>query len=131
MTISRRIHDSNLQLTIHFSGWYASTEVLRDLTDEGRYNMLTPVAEALGMDAEMKPGEAPLWIDDVMAILSKAVYHSFKTAKIAMIDHHTLINMFWTWYHDELRHRGYCPTNWKWVIVSSDIAFFVKIHICI
>lgn len=75
------------------SGWYANTEVLRDLTDAGRYNMLGPAAKALGMDVDTKPGEAPLWIDDVMAILSKAVYHSFKTAKIAMIDHHNLINV--------------------------------------
>ena len=119
--------------------------MLRDLTDESRYNMLVPVAKALGMDADTKPGEAPLWIDDVMAILSKAVYHSFKTAKIAMIDHHNLINMFWDWYHDEMKSRSYCvssgnfvvsvllvhldahklhsllplqPVNWKWVIVS-------------
>ena len=74
-------------------GWYANTEVLRDLTDKGRYNMLVPVAKALGMDADTKPGEAPFWIDDVMAILSKAVFHSFRTAKIAMIDHHNLINV--------------------------------------
>jgi len=93
------------------TGWYASTEVLRDLTDESRYNMLVPVAKALGMDADTKPGEAPLWIDDVMAILSKAVYHSFKTAKIAMIDHHNLINMFWDWYHDEMKSRSYCVSN--------------------
>ena len=74
-------------------GWYANTEVLRDLTDEGRYNMLVTAAKALGMDADTKPGDAPLWIDDVMAILSKAVYHSFKASKIAMIDHHNLINV--------------------------------------
>ena len=81
--------------------------------------MLVPVAKALGLDSDTKPGDAPLWIDDVMAILNKAVFYSFKTAKIAMIDHHNLINMFWDWYHDELKSRKYCPVNWKWVIVSN------------
>ncbi len=101
------------------SGWYASTEVVRDLTDESKYNLLTPVAEALGFDTDTKPGEAPLWIDMVMAILSMAVYHSFQKSKIAMVDHHNLINMFFDWYNDEMKHRGFCPTNWKWVIVST------------
>ena len=27
-----------------------------------------------------------------------------------------LIDMFWTWYHDEMKSRRYCPVNWKWVI---------------
>lgn len=101
-----------------FNGWYANTEVLRDLTDESRFNMLLPVAEALGMEIDTKPGEAPLWKDEVMHILSSAVYHSFKSAKIAMIDHHTLIDMFWIWYKEEMKTRKYCPVNWKWVIVS-------------
>jgi len=105
-----------LYTAVPFNGWYASTEVLRDLTDESRYNMLVPVAKVLGMETDTKPGDAPLWIDDCMAILSKAVFHSFKTSKIAMIDHHNLINMFWEWYHDELKSRRYCPVNWKWVI---------------
>jgi hypothetical protein len=110
-----------------FNGWYANTEVLRDLTDECRFNMLLPVAEALGMDVEIKRGEAPLWKDEVMHILSSAVYHSFKTAKIAMIDHHTLIDMFWIWYREEMQTRNYCPVNWKWVIVSRASTFFRSI----
>ncbi|KAL9178842.1 hypothetical protein ACHAXT_003973 [Thalassiosira profunda] len=101
---------------VPFNGWYASTEVLRDLTDESRYNMLKPVGTALGMDTDTKPGDAPLWIDDVMAIVNRAVYHSFKASKIAMVDHHTLINSFWGWYHDEMKVRKYCPVNWKWVV---------------
>ncbi len=77
---------------------------MRDLTDEGRYNLLVPAAKVLGFDPDTKPGEAPLWIDYVMAILSMAVYHSFQSSKIAMIDHHNLINMFYDWYNDELKN---------------------------
>jgi len=105
-----------LYTAVPFNGWYANTEVLRDLTDKSRYNMLVPVAKSLGLDPETKPGDEPLWKDEVMAVLNKAVYHSFKKAKIAMIGHHTLIEMFWQWYNDEMLHRGFCPVNWKWVI---------------
>ena len=104
-----------------FQGWYASTEVVRDLTDETRYNLLAPIAKACGFDPETKVGEAPMWIDYVMAILNMAVYHSFKSAKISMVDHHTLINGFYDWYNDEMKHRKYCPVNWKWVIVSCSM----------
>jgi nitric-oxide synthase len=110
-----------------FNGWYANTEVLRDLTDECRFNMLIPVAKALGMDTDTKPGEAPLWKDEVMHILSSAVLHSFKSARIAMIDHHTLIDMFWTWYQEEIHTRKYCPVNWKWVIVSTNAPMHISI----
>ncbi len=105
-----------LYSAVPFNGWYANTEVLRDLTDESRYNMLLPVARALGLDTTTKPGDEPLWKDEAMAILNKAVYHSFKKAKIAMTGHHNLIEMFWQWYNDEMLHRKYCPVNWKWVI---------------
>ncbi|KAL7542688.1 hypothetical protein ACHAXR_011997 [Thalassiosira sp. AJA248-18] len=101
---------------VPFNGWYANTEVVRDLVHDGRYNMLVPVARALGMDVDIKPGEAPFWKDEVMHILSMAVFHSYKFAKVAMIDHHTLIDMFWAWYNNEMRLRRYCPVNWKWVI---------------
>eukprot|EP00985_Skeletonema_marinoi_P017024 scaffold9252_cov160-Skeletonema_marinoi.AAC.15 len=99
---------------VPFNGWYANTEVLRDLTDVSRYNMLVPVARALGLDPDTKPGDEPLWKDEVMTVLNKAVYHSFKVSKIAMIGHHQLIDMFWVWYNDEMRHRRYCPVNWNW-----------------
>ena len=101
---------------VPFNGWYANTEVLRDLTDASRYNMLFPVARALGLDPDTKPGDEPLWKDEVMTVLNKAIYHSFKVSKIAMIGHHNLIDNFWEWYKDEMRHRRYCPVNFKWII---------------
>lgn len=33
-----------------FNGWYAVTEVVRNLTDEGRFNLCEPVAKALGLE---------------------------------------------------------------------------------
>lgn len=52
---------------------YANTEVVRDLTDEDRYNLLVPIGKALGFDVDTKPGEAPFWIDHVMSILAMVV----------------------------------------------------------
>ena len=89
-----------------------------DLIDEGRYNMIVPIAKALGMNVEMKAGEPPYYKEDVIAILCKAIYHSYKTSKVALVDHHSLIDMFYDWYEAESVSRGYCPVNWKWVIVS-------------
>jgi len=89
-----------------------------DLIDEGRYNMIVPIAKALGMNVEMKAGEPPYYKEDVIAILCKAIYHSYKTSKVALVDHHNLIDMFYDWYEAESVSRGYCPVNWKWVIVS-------------
>eukprot|EP00581_Thalassiosira_minuscula_P018097 CAMPEP_0183714154 /NCGR_PEP_ID=MMETSP0737-20130205/8790_1 /TAXON_ID=385413 /ORGANISM="Thalassiosira miniscula, Strain CCMP1093" /LENGTH=1265 /DNA_ID=CAMNT_0025943059 /DNA_START=110 /DNA_END=3907 /DNA_ORIENTATION=+ len=105
-----------LYTAVPFNGWYADTEVLRDLIDEDRYNLMVPIAKALGLNTELKAGEPPYYKEEVSWILCKAIYHSFKTAKVAMIDHHTLIDMFWVWYNNEMVSRKYCPVNWKWVI---------------
>ena len=47
--------------------------MVRDLTDEGRYNLLVPVGKALGFDVDAEPGEAPFWIDHAMSNLSMVV----------------------------------------------------------
>lgn len=73
--------------------------------------MLLPVANILGIDVD----DDPLWKDEVMAILNKAIHHSFKAAKVAIVDNHTLIDGFNNWYNSEMKTRQYCPVNWKWV----------------
>ena len=142
---------------VPFNGWYANTEVVRDITDECRLNMLVPIGKALGMETDTKPGEAPLWKDEAMHILSSAVYHSFKTAKVnelilisncfadsckelkelvstsllqvEMVDHHTLIDMFWDWYRDEMKSRKFCPVNYKVCISYVNVCFVVCIRL--
>ena len=104
------IHIGVLMSLLH-RRWYASTEVLRDLTDKSRYNMLLPVANILGIDMD----DDPLWRDEVMTILNKAIHHSFKAAKVAIVDNHTLLDGFNNWYNSEMKTRRYCPVNWKWV----------------
>ena len=70
--------------------------------------MIVPIAKALGMNVEMKAGEPPYYKEDVMSILCKAIYHSYKTSKVAMVDHHNLIDMFYDWYEAEMSSRKYC-----------------------
>ena len=73
--------------------------------------MLLPVANILGTDMD----DNPVWKDEVMAILNKAIHYSFNAAKVAIVDNHTLIDGFYKWYHSEMKTRQYCPVNWKWV----------------
>lgn len=95
-----------------FNGWYADTEVVRDLADEGRYDMLPKIAGILGLN----PCRNPLWRDEALTVLNKAVLHSFHQSQRGMVDHHALIRGFVKWYHKEKQTRGYCPGNWKWII---------------
>lgn len=60
-----------------FTGWYADTEVVRNLTDSGRYNMCTDVATCLGLDTR---SDSSMWRDRVILEISVAVMHSFKEA---------------------------------------------------
>eukprot|EP00970_Alexandrium_tamarense_P014481 scaffold4172_cov212-Alexandrium_tamarense.AAC.3 len=83
----------NSHILLRHISMYSNTEVLRDLTDEYRYNLLVPVANSLGIDPNTKPGEAPLWKDEAMMVLSKAIVHSFKKAKMSIIDQHALIDL--------------------------------------
>jgi len=96
-----------------FNGWYSVTEITRNLTDEGRYNLAPLVGAKLGLDVR---SEAALWRDMAMSEIARAVLHSFARAGIAMVDHHTLLRSFMQWYPKELAERGYCPGNWKWIM---------------
>jgi hypothetical protein len=97
-----------------FYGWYMVTEIAtRNFGDEGRYNVLPQVAQALGIDAST---EETLWRDHALAAINYAVLHSFKRMRVSMVDHHTAAKSFADWYGSEMATRGYCPGNWKWII---------------
>ncbi|CAJ1419388.1 unnamed protein product [Effrenium voratum] len=98
---------------IPFNGWFADTEVVRNLSDANRYNRLPDIAKAMGLQMEH---DSTLWKDEALVVLDKAVMHSFSHASLCMVDHHTMLEAFWHWYREELRLRGWCPGNWKWII---------------
>lgn len=78
-------------------------EVVRDLCDEHRYNMLPAVAEAMminhGRRRLQDDGhhDDVLWKDKAQLLINEAVLHSFAAAKVSMVDHHTLIDGFYNW----------------------------------
>lgn len=96
-----------------FSGWYSVTEICRNLTDPSRYDLSRLVATRMGIDTRT---EATLWRDLAISEVGAAVLHSFAVAGFAMTDHHTLLAQFHAWYRSEMRNRGFCPGNWKWII---------------
>jgi len=97
-----------------FNGWYMVTEIAtRNFGDEGRYNLLPKIAQAMGIDTST---EETLWRDHALAAINYAVLHSFKRARVSMVDHHTAAASFAQWRDEELATRGYSPGNWKWVL---------------
>ena len=97
-----------------FNGWYMVTEIAtRNFGDESRYNLLPKIAEAMGIDSST---EETLWRDHALAAVNFAVLYSFKRARVSIVDHHTAAASFAQWHAEELKNRGYCPGNWKWII---------------
>ena len=50
------------------SGWYADTEIVRNMSDEGRYNMLPAIAAGLGLDTTTNTA---LWKDAAILALNQ------------------------------------------------------------
>lgn len=89
-----------------FNGWYSVTEIVRNLTDEHRYNLTEAVALKMGLNTKT---EMSLWRDISMTEIAIAILHSFSTVGYAIVDHNTLMQEFYAWYHKEMKERGYCP----------------------
>ncbi|KXZ51520.1 hypothetical protein GPECTOR_12g483 [Gonium pectorale] len=96
-----------------FNGWYAVTEIVRNITEEGRYDQCPAIASKLGLDTRT---DANMWRDQCIVVATQAIMHSFRAAGYGMVDHHTLMKNFWGWYNKEKERRGYSPGNWKWII---------------
>ena len=53
-----------------FSGWYADSEVTRNLSDEGRYNQLPLIAEHMGLSTS---SNTTLWRDAALVVLNQVL----------------------------------------------------------
>ncbi len=74
------------------SGVYQGTEIGSfNLGDPQRYNALPEVAAALGLDTGDKN---PLWRDQALVELNRAVLHSFAADGVRIMDHHALSGSF-------------------------------------
>ena len=78
--------------TAPFNGWYMVTEIaVRNFTDNYRYNLLEKVAEAFEFDT-LKNNS--LNKDRALVELNHAVYYSFKSEGVSIVDHLTASKQF-------------------------------------
>ena len=97
-----------------FSGYYMATEIAcRNFGDEHRYNLLPRVAEKMGLDVRSRQS---LWRDRAMVELNAAVLHSFRTAGVSIVDHHTASGQFMRHVGNEERCGREVPGDWSWLV---------------
>ncbi|MDP1598985.1 nitric oxide synthase oxygenase [Phenylobacterium sp.] len=95
-----------------FNGFYMATEIAcRNLVDEFRYNLLERVAEALEIQRHR-----PLWQDETLTELSRAVLSSFRTAGISVCDHHEASEWFVTFAQSEQAAGRSLSAEWTWIV---------------
>ncbi|WP_223829951.1 nitric oxide synthase oxygenase [Paenibacillus arenilitoris] len=97
-----------------FNGWYMGTEIgARNLADQDRYNLLPRTAALLGLDSR---SNATLWKDRALIELNIAVLHSFKTAGVSIVDHHTAAAQFGRFEEKEAACGRQVTGDWSWLI---------------
>ena len=94
------------------SGIYMGTEIACfNLADPSRYNLLPNIANSLGIDIS---SQNPLWQDQAMLELNKAVLYSFGRDGVSIMDHYTLGKSF-SKFIDVEHKQGrevYGQSNW-------------------
>jgi nitric-oxide synthase, bacterial len=97
-----------------FTGWYVAPELsARDFTDPHRYDLLEPIARALGLDTGDRRG---LWKDRAMVELTAAVLWSYERAGVRMDDHHEATRRFHRWTQAERRRGREVQAEWTWMV---------------
>jgi nitric-oxide synthase len=97
-----------------FNGWYMGTEIgARNFGDEGRYNMLPLIAEAMGLNIR---SDRTLWKDRAMVELNIAVLHSFAKHGVTMVDHHTASQQLVVHEECEKKAGRMMPADWSWIV---------------
>jgi len=95
-----------------FNGWYAITEIGRDILDKQRYDLAHAVSVACGIPRTT----LAVWKDDVQLQVHRALLHSFAKHSVSIVDHHTASNSFVDFYKEEIKARGKCPADWVWLV---------------
>lgn len=97
-----------------FSGWYMSTEIgSRNFGDKKRYNVLPVIAQRLGLD---RSSPRTLWQESALLELNRAVLHSFSSAGVTLVDHHTASEEFVRFHERELASGRVVRANRDWII---------------
>jgi len=85
----------------------------RNLSDEGRYNMLPIIAERMGLDRGSKN---VLWKDRALVELNEAVIHSFAQDGVTMVDHHSATDQFLRFQNREAQCGRDVKGDWSWLV---------------
>lgn len=104
------------------SGVYQGTEIGSvNLGDPRRYDRLPAVAAALGLDTGRRN---PLWRDQAMVELNRAVLYSFTEAGARIMDHHSLSESFGKFRKRETAAGRETYGHWPWLVppLSSNLA---------
>lgn len=97
-----------------FNGWYMVTEIAsRNLGDEGRYNLLPIIAQKLGLRTDR---HSKFWKDRAILELNIAVYHSFNSAGVTLVDHHTASEEFMKFMRMEQQNNRKVTAEWSWLV---------------
>lgn len=126
---------SNMILTIGgidypcapFNGFYMGTEIARDFTDARRYGLLPDVARALNLPTDAS--NPPLWRDTALTELNRAILHSFRTAGVTMVDHHTASDQFMTFHAREQAQGRRVAADWRWIVPPQASAACEVFHL--
>lgn len=96
------------------NGFYMGTEIGSfNLADPRRYDRLPQMAEALGLG---KGDDNPLWRDQALLEMNRAVLHSFRKAGMRMLDHHDLSRWFDRFRADETQSGRPVFGHWPWIV---------------
>ncbi|PZQ47621.1 MAG: nitric oxide synthase oxygenase [Rhodovulum sulfidophilum] len=110
-----------------FNGYYMSTEIAsRNFADENRYDLLGPVARALGEDTSATP---PLWKDRALLELNRAVLGSFAREGVTMVDHHAASAQFMEFNQREKAAGRVTSARWSWIVPPQASAACPVFHL--
>lgn len=97
-----------------FNGWYMVTEIgARNFGDQARYNLLPIIAEKLKLNVRSKDF---FWKDRALLELNIAVLHSFRSAGVTIVDHHTASQQFMVFEKQEHKAQRKVFGNWIWLV---------------
>ena len=105
------------------SGVYQGTEIGSfNLGDPQRYNKLPQIAAAMGLDVTR---DNPLWRDQALVEINRAVVHSFNADGVKIYDHHTLAESFQKFCHREGVAGREVHGHWPWITppLSSNLSW--------
>ncbi|PSC79354.1 nitric oxide synthase, partial [Mammaliicoccus sciuri] len=99
--------------TAPFNGWYMETEIgVRNFTDEYRYNKLKDIAEAFDFDTTTT---SSYWRDRALVEFNYAIYHSYKEAGVAIVDHYNASKQFKKFEENECKANRKVTGKWSWL----------------